>query len=634
MGEDAEDSSVSETPRDFPSFDTLILQRLLKHIGASLTYDQLTTAPSASRVCVLSTSLEPGEPSAVNPSVTVSPEDAAVLGYPDMHIADEPTLEQLTAFAETLRGKSVTLYASTSGSFAHHLSSYLTAWGMDVSHLSTEPGTNGEYELVGDATESGLPTPPTIDLPAPADLSPGTSTTASSARKTSSDPVFVLIDDDVAVLRSRLQKIKAEQAYPLNLHSRKRPSLASNHRPRSSPQVARVMGMMGNTPPAPQVVIVHFTSLANFKLVKDAIQSILTPTKESGVSGRIPEVIVIPKPAGPRRFLTALHTAVTRPVVDPYFVPTATSPMSPGLHSISPFFNMAGLPKSPSGRSTTSVRTSSDRATRSPKDAAGPGEYTMGHAPPSPLSQSDNIEYFSDAVVKLGTSPATGLLIQSPDGQPTGIFFHPKAKGAGGGAPRADSRERPPDARDAHPGRHRAFSRVASGDKGDAPRGTPAGGTVPLLRPSPRATPAAAPPEPPHADAFSATVPKGKARQAHGGEDSAPSGADQAPQPPTPQQQQPVPAVDTASPTVGPRALTRRQSHQAASPPTSPQTRATPGPPGRRLSRRPTTDAHAASPGGAKKAAKASADGNIVPPVSVLIVDGACAAMQGCVRRR
>ncbi|CAG8729644.1 5975_t:CDS:2, partial [Ambispora leptoticha] len=73
--------------------------------------------------------------------------------------------------------------------------------------------------------------------------------------------------------------------------------------------------------------VIHFTSLTKYKLVKDTVQLILSPA-----NGSFPllQVLVIPKPAGPRRFLTALHTASNKIVVDPLYMPIATSPMSPG----------------------------------------------------------------------------------------------------------------------------------------------------------------------------------------------------------------------------------------------------------------------------------------------------------------
>lgn len=45
--------------------------------------------------------------------------------------------------------------------------------------------------------------------------------------------------------------------------------------------------------------------------------------------------------------------------------------------------------------------------------------------PPSPLQESDSMEYFSEVAMKPGTSLSSGLLIRSPDGQPADIFFQP-----------------------------------------------------------------------------------------------------------------------------------------------------------------------------------------------------------------
>lgn len=234
--------SDTDVPRPQPAFDTLILRRLLRHIGGSLSEDGSSRNSPQSRSYEMTIVLGSGNPSVVNPSFAMSSEDAAILGYPDMRIANEPSLEELLQFAETLRGKSVTLHASSKGLFAHHLSSYLTAWGMDVSHMSTEPDADGEYELVGEVSESSAPPLPVLDLPTPSVSDSPPSTSPTSSRRKGAEPTFILIDDDVGVLRSRLQKIKAEQVYPLHLQGRKRPSLASHHRPRSSPQVARVMG--------------------------------------------------------------------------------------------------------------------------------------------------------------------------------------------------------------------------------------------------------------------------------------------------------------------------------------------------------------------------------------------------------
>ncbi|TCD62734.1 ssk1 response regulator receiver [Steccherinum ochraceum] len=569
-GTDPQDDSQERTD---PSFSSHILRRLLRYIGATLDVDSAPRHPSFTGfACEVNLVLDPGDPSVIDRAVPTSPE--SFVGYPEFQIAQEPTLEQLTLFADSLRGKKATLHATTTGPFAHHLSSYLTAWGMDVSHVSTEPDSDNSSERA-ESTESGetATTVPGLSEQLPNYFPSGLTREPLS---------FVLIDDDVQVLRSCLLKAKAEQAYPLSLNSRKRPSLASNHRPKSSPQVARVIGPTpSNGPLSTHVVIIHFTSLSKFKLVKDAIQSILTPY--NGIAGRIPEVIVIPKPAGPRRFLTALHTAVTKPVVDPFFVPIATSPSSPGMHAFSPF-GMTNAPRSPGGRSSGSLRTASDRSNRSPKEHPAEGSFLAS----SPLGGSDRMEYFSDAAVRMGTSPSTGLVIQSPDGQPAGIFFHPKG---------------------------RPWTNTPNPERAEGQRSTsfllPAGMEEPSNRPSSRTKARAQLPLPDEETV--SKVSKGKAPQpSSSASDDLPSlSSDQ--------------SISTSEisvpPLPGPSRFVSRRSSQASatsSPPMSPQARTGPTSSMRRAPRRQTIDT--TSPSGQPKK-KGPGDANIVPPISVLIVD-------------
>ncbi|EMD40602.1 response regulator receiver [Gelatoporia subvermispora B] len=595
--------------RPEPSFKTLILRRLLRHVGASLDVDIQSRHSFVGRPCELSIVLDRGSPSVVDHSTQHTPEDANYHGYPEFRIANEPSLQELIQFAESLRGKKVTLFANSKGSFAQHMTSYLTAWGLDVSHVSTESESEVQAEVLEGSAETASASTLTRDELPPPELHQAPSTT-STAQANASALSFILIDDDVAVLRDRLSKVRAEQAYPLTLHSRKRPSLASNHRPRSSPQVARVMGMTThNQTITPQNVIVHFTSLSNFKLVKDAIQSILLPVPSA--PWRVPEVIVVPKPAGPRRLLTALHTAVTKPVVDPFFSPIATSPMSPGYPAMSPFFNMGAPAKSPGARSTASIRTASDRSARSPKDVGG--DY-VSVAPSSPLGMSDGMEYFSDAAMKLGASPASGLVIQSPDGQPAGIFFHPQPRSKQPTPSPKLERDRGSLTRNRGVSFHRAH---------DVPS-TP---TEPAREPtkrSPRSPPSPVEHVTDSREALDNTPTagsshaKGKARQASVSEDVNPVG--------------PILAsvsgglLESASETsvTPPARLTIRKtdtfSRVPSSPPLSPQSRATGGPPTRRSSKRPTAESHMSAPGVLQKKGKAT-DGNIVPPISVLIVD-------------
>lgn len=414
-----------------PNFGSPLLQGLCSRTSASITCDLPARKSLPGRACELVFPLASGSSTVINARAT------SVLDYtspllPGARIAKEPTLEELVQFSETLRGKRATLYAKESSAFAHHLTSYLTTWGMDVSHVSPDfdgDGHQGVSEKFS-SPDNNLGANPQSTKPrswnstdnAPHENSSnGTSRVASSA-------TFTFIDDDVSVLRERIQRDRAEQQ-PLSstVHSRnKRPSLAAHHRPRSSPQIVRALGYGFPTgSQATSHVIVHFTSLANYKAVKDIVQTDLTLSVDAFVKPPL-DIMIVPKPAGPRRFLTALYAAMTKPVVDPLFVPIGSSPSTPGLHNI-PFFNHGQTtPKSPPSRPAYSPRGGSDRAVKSPREVIG---ELHGLHPPSPLAISDTAEYFPDGSVKLGVSPASGLVISNPDGQPTGIVFQPRAKG-------------------------------------------------------------------------------------------------------------------------------------------------------------------------------------------------------------
>ena len=405
--------------RPSPTLDSLLLQRLLSYLGASLTSDCPLKTSSVGRVCELTFKLDRGPESILDPP---SDADSPSLTS-DEHIADEPTLEQLAQFTEKLREKKATLYASAKGSFAHHLTSYLTAWGLYVRHASGEADVDEEVEspeitssgietsLAGRSLLSslvtGVDTPPAPGIPSavPEDL------------PQLCKPIsFILIDDDVAVLRERLRDFHTEQNNLFQVNLRKHTSSAF-HWTRTSPQITRSIGQF--QPSQPSVVVIHFASLANYKMIKDVVQSDLL--SYTGTQFTIPEIMIIPKPAGPRRVLTALYTAVTKPAMDPFFTPIATSPSTPNVHGKSPFFNIYHAPqRSPTNRPIGS-RANSDRSARSVT-----GDYPMPI--PSPLALADGKDYFPEGSAKLGTSPSSGLVIQSPDGQPAGIFFLPKSK--------------------------------------------------------------------------------------------------------------------------------------------------------------------------------------------------------------
>ncbi|KAJ3517555.1 hypothetical protein NLJ89_g417 [Agrocybe chaxingu] len=467
-----------------PTFSTLLLRRILRQINGNLVPDLPPPEVFASgRTCHLEMILD------------------RVLAPPALQDEEDnkqPTFEQLSSFGESLKGKKVTLYANAKGSFAHHLTSYLTTWGMDVTHVSPDGQVDGLPEQ--SSPQQGDNRPPSFS-PLLATYPEGSTSTSASANPDAKQsfcepPTFVILDDDVDILKRRLQAFRSEhQPQSSPMLGKKRPSLSSNHRPRSSPQIARLMNFGSASRCLAPVVLLHFTSLANYKLVKDVMQSVAVSYANTAMP--LPEVLVIPKPAGPRRFLTSLHTAITKPTVDPFFIPIATSPMSPGIPQMagsffpSPISETGSYPNSVGNCNTGSSqnsapsfknanrphgsRTNSDRSTRS----VDGGPVMSSAVPPSPLALPDNVEYFSSAAQKLGSSPSSGLVIQSPDGQTAGIYFHPKSKNPSRNpsshsmerdrgqltvpSPRRGSTPRVPSDRKAD---HAVFSSLQDGSKG------------------------------------------------------------------------------------------------------------------------------------------------------------------------
>jgi osomolarity two-component system, response regulator SSK1 len=431
QGENHPRDVVTTEIRPKLAFDTLFLQRILRQIGGELISDLPPPESFISgRTCDLHLTLQslPAPPS--TPAAELTDEEM------------EPSLEQLASFGESLKGKRVTLYASADGSFAHHLTVYLTAWGMDVTHVSPEGQVDGLFDPTLGSYEPRSSYSPSLGY-SESTFSFGASGKADPTLAGTQSPSFIFIDDDIDILKERLQFLRLNQhPQPPAFGSRKRPSLSAHHRPRSSPQIARVLGLNNAHKQLARVVIMHFTSLGNYKLLKDVMQSIMASYATSATL--IPEVMIIPKPAGPRRFLTALHTAVTKPNVDPFFSPIATSPISPAAPlstgtsfigspasdiGTTTFVNSGGSPQSLSPSTKNSnrphgSRTNSDRSTRSGDSVS----KSFANVLPSPLALPDNVEYFSTTTQRLGSSPSSGLVIQSPDGQPAGIYFHPRGK--------------------------------------------------------------------------------------------------------------------------------------------------------------------------------------------------------------
>ncbi|KAG8695448.1 ssk1 response regulator receiver, partial [Ceratobasidium sp. 394] len=150
-----------------PQFDTAILRRLLTHIRATLQVKPtpMPSSPSLTATIVTPPASLPAPPPTLaytlsipfkSPPLQMTPpeltpqDEAERQPFPTLKLAREPTLEELSKFAETqLRGKHATFHASANSSFAHHLTSYLTAWGMNVEHKGVKEGEEGTKDETG-----------------------------------------------------------------------------------------------------------------------------------------------------------------------------------------------------------------------------------------------------------------------------------------------------------------------------------------------------------------------------------------------------------------------------------------------------------------------------------------------------
>lgn len=71
---------------------------------------------------------------------------------------------------------------------------------------------------------------------------------------------------------------------------------------------------------------------------------------------------------------------------------------------------------------------------RTPSIPSSGSSSVNSRAAPSPLP-ADALDYFSETAARLGgNGGSTGVMIQSPDGRPAGIFFHPRTNSSGLGS--------------------------------------------------------------------------------------------------------------------------------------------------------------------------------------------------------
>ncbi|CAJ0627212.1 11314_t:CDS:2 [Entrophospora sp. SA101] len=245
--------------------DANLTFKVLNYLGATLTVDEEDHDHGRQRF-EITIEMEAG--SSLNTSNNLKVNEEMYYRYPNLRITGEPSVEELIKTSQLMGGQRVALFATRN---------------QDDS--------------------SNLP------------------------------PTFIMIDDDIDTLKHQLKQLSNAPFTGLSsLSSTMKSSLAMG---------LGVTGLGGNggssnsrtkkpppSLPSQTTAVIYFTSITKYKLVKDSIQDIVS-SNNNGTFTLLPQILVIPKPVGPRRFLTAFHTTINQIVVDPVYIPIATSPMSP-----------------------------------------------------------------------------------------------------------------------------------------------------------------------------------------------------------------------------------------------------------------------------------------------------------------
>lgn len=297
---------------------------------------------------------------------------------PALRLAEEPRVEDLSIFVKSvLSGSRIALHGKPNRSFIRHLTSFLSSCGCETAILSTDKDstnssnhwtstpfegnnmtrssgrtavalsgnrpslvsfpsdrgmgnevTKGPGALAGQSSKSAVLDPVTGVPVSVGRLSPSairpTNAVAEEQDNASSELVsfsFVMIDDDLDVLQRELLRIRSAVSTLRSALSTKA-GMSKNGSENKT----------GQAPDAGTYAIIFFFSLSNYRPVRDTVQCIVESSQQSNTP--MPEILMIPKPCGSRRLLTALHTAYVKPLVDPFFSPIATSPMSPASRGL------------------------------------------------------------------------------------------------------------------------------------------------------------------------------------------------------------------------------------------------------------------------------------------------------------
>ncbi|KAF9918990.1 ssk1 response regulator receiver [Lobosporangium transversale] len=261
-------------------------------------------------------------------------------------VSGEPTVPELVQFSQKLSGFKVVLIAREHSAFAVRLTGYLKSWGINVVKRAIRDcnGAHNEFDS-SDVVVSEEPQTPLGGKRTNSSMSlsgkSGLSGKAESQSAKSFNPAFIMIDDDINALKQQIIKMQSTPPSPAPIAGASKRPTHRRHKSITSVQ---------------QTSVIYFTSLPTFKQARDTIMFILGTHSSTihysiantlagstlqGPLGPLPYILVLPKPAGPRRVLTAIHTAINVPVLDQSYSPIATAPTSPApaLHRFSEEIN-------------------------------------------------------------------------------------------------------------------------------------------------------------------------------------------------------------------------------------------------------------------------------------------------------
>ncbi|KAI9300703.1 hypothetical protein BJ944DRAFT_243960 [Cunninghamella echinulata] len=323
-----------------------------------------------------------------NATTATAPPTQLQKAFNHIKFANEPTLKELMKFMETLKGLKMVLHAKEQSMFAKHLTGCLASWNTDISHAPVSQLDN--EDIVNDLHTPGSDSNASVDtssmegpnpLPSPRYFNNNLhhngqqqqqqqvpSPAIAEEQLHSIPPAFILIDDHVVTLEQKLIEFRTHTPISATVlqngrrhkHSKSASSIHHHHHNPHHPSSHH-----GTT-----TAIIHFTSLNNYKRVRDTIQWVATLPMPYAM----PRIVVVPKPAGPRRYLTALHTAWHNAMVKPHFIPIATSPTSP-LPTLIPSF----LTTSSDAISTPSSTSSRTPPTPNHHHPMSAGPFTVSH---------------------------------------------------------------------------------------------------------------------------------------------------------------------------------------------------------------------------------------------------------------